>query len=105
MLLQGNTYELPIQIKDPNGNIITPDMITKGQFIVGDYEKFYPEEVEWDTNKKAFIVSLTEQETFDLQGTIEWQSRFVFTNGQIDGTQPRKENVYKSITKTLIGGV
>lgn len=104
MLLQGNTYELPIQIKDSSGNIITPDMITKAQFVIGKYEKFYGTDVTYDFLKKAFIIPLTEQETFDLKGTIEWQARFVFTTGQIDGTLPKKESVYNSITSTLIGG-
>lgn len=107
MILQGNTYRLPIQVKDSAGNIITPSMITKAQFVIGDYEKFYEDggEVGFDKESNAFIVPLTEEETFALRGKMMWQVRFVFLDGSIDGTIPRFEDVSRSITDTIIGGV
>lgn len=106
MLLQGNTYRLPIQIKDGSGNIITPSMITKGQFVIGDYEKFYGDggEVQFDRATQSFMVQLSEQETFDLRGKVMWQVRFVFLDGTVDGTPVQYEEVSRSITNTLIGG-
>ena len=106
MLLQGNTYELPIQIKDPKGNIVTAHNVTKVQFVFADYEKYYGEngEVTFDEERKAFIVPLTEDETFALSGNVKWQARFLFDNGKISGTKPRFENVLSSITQTRIGG-
>lgn len=105
MILQGSTYRLPIQVKDSSGKVITPDMITKAQFVVGDYEKFYPDVVDFDEDKKSFIFPLSEEETFALRGKVMWQVRFVFSNGAVDGTLPKVEDVSRSITTTILSEV
>jgi hypothetical protein len=107
MLLQGNTYRLPVKVRDRAGNIVTPAEITKAQFIFGEFEKFYTEggEVEFDRATQCFLVPFSEDETFKFRGNTNWQVRLVFRDGSIDGSAPQYEDVKGSITKTRIGGV
>lgn len=103
-ILQGNSFTLPIKVKDCSGKYITASEIAKGQFIIDELEKYYdPEnngEVFWNDEKQSFMVPLSEDETFNFKDkTISWQVRFRFTDGTIDGTRPKKENVYESITE------
>lgn len=107
MLLQGNTYNLPVRVKDPKGNIVTSYNVKLAQFVFGKFEKYYGQDgvVTFDEKKKAFIVPFSEEETFELGGNIKYQARFVFDNGKISGTKPRITNILSSITKTRIGGV
>ena len=101
-LLQGNTYEIPIQIKDSNGEIVTPNDVNRVQFIFGDLEKFYEDGgvVTFDNETNCFVIPLTEEETFAMSGNIKWQVRVLYITNQIDGTKPKTENIYESITTT-----
>ena len=104
IILQGNTYLLPIQVRDCNDNVITADKVTKGQFIFGKYEKFYGEEgkVQWSEQLQAFLFPLTEQETFELTGVIKYQARLLLNDGSVSGSVPENYYVYESITKNII---
>ena len=98
-LLQGNTYLLPIKIND-----IDISQVQKAQFIVGKVEKFYGNggSVTYDEDSQAFLVPLTEEETFGWGSFVKWQARILFTNGEVDGTRPMAEDVIESITKTTL---
>ena len=104
IILQGNTYLLPIQVGDCNDNVITADRVAKGQFIFGKYEKFYGEEgeVQWSDELQAFLFPLTEQETFELNGVIKYQARLLLNDGSVSGSVPENYYVYESITKSII---
>lgn len=104
IILQGNTYLLPIRVGDCNDNVITADRVTKGQFIFGKYEKFYGEEgeVQWSDELQAFLFPLTEQETFELNGVIKYQARLLLNDGSVSGSVPENYYVYESITKSII---
>lgn len=102
-LLQGNTYNLPIQIDQITNDTI--ENVVRGQFIFGKLTKFYGEEddvVTWDSERQCFIVPLTQEETFSLKGTVQWQVRIRFVGGQVDGTRPAIENIYSSITTEVL---
>lgn len=105
--LQGNTYQLPVQLADCSGDIISGSTVEKGQFIFGSITKYFKEdgsgEVSWDEEQKSFIMPLTETETFAMKKTIKWQVRLQFLDGTIDGTLPKEEYVFDSITQTHLG--
>lgn len=104
--LQGSSYELPIAIEDCNGVVVSPDVVERASFSVGDVTKDYDGSEEsvvsfnWETGE--WILPLTEEETFRLDDSagVEWQARFLFKNGKTDGTLPVREYVYRSINKT-----
>ena len=105
MLLQGSTYKLPIQIKDPNGNIVDKSIVKKAVFTIGDIEKVYGDNGEVDFKNGKWIIPLTEQETFTMKNSIKWQARFLFTDGSIKGVEPKYDNVKESINKTILSEV
>lgn len=106
-ILQGSSYRLPIKIRDCSGNLVSDNVVVKGSFTFGTITKAYGEgssEVVYDGEKGAFIVALSEEETKRLQGTVQWQARFLFMNGEVGGTQPVSEYIYDSIDKTDLSG-
>ena len=104
-MLQGSTYKLPITILDKEKNVVIDDtIVSKAVFTIGDIEKKYglDGDVTFDKEKNAWIIPLSEQETFSLKGNIKWQARFLFTNGEVDGIEPKFDNVIESINKTIL---
>ena len=111
--LQGSGYKLEIPITDSEGKVaVTADMVTEGSFtfasdnikIVKRYFKDGSGEVKFDTDKGAWIVPLTESETFAFKKIVEWQARFMFADGLPDGTIPKREYLYDSIDRTEFSG-
>ena len=105
-LLQGNTYELPIKVKTCSGNVVTADDVSKVQFVFGNLEKFYGENetdgVTFDAERECFVVPLTEDETFAMGGTIQYQVRVQYNTGAIDGSCVKRADVKSSITTTRL---
>lgn len=103
-LLQGSSYYLEFYIKDASGNPVTNETVLTATFTIGDITKT-GDEVSYNAELGAWIVFLSEEETFAFQDkNIEWQARFKFVGGLIDGTQPKSEYVYKSINKVKLSG-
>lgn len=106
MFLQGSSYNLPIQIIDAKGRIITNADVIEASFTIGNLTKNYKNdgtgEVDFDYVKNSWIIPLTQEETFNFKkGLVEWQARFLFSNGLVDGTRPKSENVFESINETI----
>lgn len=101
-LLQGNTYKLPVKIDEITNRTI--DNIDRGQFIFDNIVKYYGDDgdVIWDAEKECFIVPLTQEDTFSLDRNVSWQVRIKYENGDVDGTKPKIENVYNSITEEVL---
>ena len=109
-LLQGNTYLLPIRIEDGEGDIVRDEQVERGEFVGGEITKFYgvDGEVVWSEEQQAFIMPLTEQETFGFKkGAIKYQGRVYLKDGSVSGSVPTSEYVYESIGTTILsdGGV
>lgn len=103
-LLQGNTYLKPVQVLDSNGNVIKANRVVKGEFVFGDLYKYYGDggEVVWNNEANAFIVPLTEEDTFSLEGAVECQARLVLDDGSVSGSVPEGHYVYTSKSKTRL---
>lgn len=108
MLLQGSAYKLELHLTDADGLVVTDARVEKGSFTFGDITKLYNKdgtgEVKFDSEINAWIIPLSESETFKLNEYVEWQARLLFDDGLIDGTQTRYENVGQSIDKTVLSG-
>ena len=103
-ILQGNTYLLPVQVKDCDGAVIHVDQVEKGEFTFGTLVKFYGDngDVSWDEELQSFIVPLTEEETFAFKGVVVYQGRLLLKNGSVSGSVPTNEYIYESIGKTIL---
>lgn len=102
--LQGNTYLKPVQVLDGDGNVIKANRVVKGEFVFGDLYKYYGDggEVIWSSEANAFIVPLTEEDTFSLEGVVECQARLVLDDGSVSGSVPEGHYVYTSKSKTRL---
>jgi hypothetical protein len=99
-MLQGNTYQVPVQVTDCRGEVMVPSMVERGQFVFGSLEKFYGGggEVWWNDELQAFMIPLAEEETFGLKGAVKYQARLLLKDGSISGTIPQSEYIRESIT-------
>ena len=98
-LIQGSTYILDLDLTE-NGQPLNIDEIEKVQVILGTIEKSYPENITYEGNK--FIISLSQEDTFALQGTIKQQVRVKYKDGQVKSTLPTSAYVYDSITEKVL---
>lgn len=105
-ILQGSSYEMPVVIRDSAGNVIDDTVVAKGSFTFGDLKKTYGDggDVYFNPESGAWIIPLSEEETFSLKETVKWQARFLFFDGTVDGTVPKSEYVYDSINFDILGG-
>lgn len=105
-ILQGSSYKLPIVIEDVNGEAIDESLIERAVFTFGEIKKEFGDggEVYYDWDLGAWIMPLSEEETFALQRSVMWQARFLFKSGKVDGTVPKEEYVYESINHDILGG-
>lgn len=100
-LLQGSSYYLPIKITDHEGKVVTGEIVQKNTFTIGNITK----EGVYNGETHMWEVELTEDETFGLNNkAVEWQARFLFNDGTIDGTRPKLAYVYESINKEKLSG-
>lgn len=103
-MLQGNTYLMPIRICDADGGVVKGEQVEKGEFVFGDLVKFFggDGEVVWDESREAFILPLSEEETFAFKGVVEYQGRVLLKDGSVCGSVPKSEDVYTSIGRTIL---
>lgn len=99
--VQGNTYELPVKLSYKEG-VIDGQMVSEAEFTFGAIRKMYPDEVTYDAERQAFIVPLSQCETFLLQGNVKYQARVKFTDGAVKGTRIGCSKVYDSISKAVL---
>ncbi len=104
--LQGNTYLKPIQVLDDSGKVVKADKVVKGEFVIGEIYKYYGEggDVQWSMQEDAFIVPLTEEDTFSLKPdtTSEVQVRLLLDDGSVSGSLIEKHYVYRTKSTTRL---
>lgn len=56
MLLQGNSYNLPIRIKDKQGKAIGADIVEEASITIGEITKNYPQEVYFEITFTSLLL-------------------------------------------------
>lgn len=103
-LLQGSSYHLEFEITDIDGSTVTGDIVKEATFTLGNITK-NNEDIKFNVETNLWEVFLSEEETFSLNAQIvEWQARFLFVDGTIDGTETKKSYVYVSKNKVRLSG-
>lgn len=102
-LRKGNTYELEWQLTYADGTLINVDDVEVAQFILDDLSKEYPTDVAYDTDKQAFVINLTQEETykFETHG-ISVQARVKFNDGSVDATDKEEVNIKDVLTRKIL---
>lgn len=99
--MQGDTYELPVILKDQNG-LLDIALIAEVEFMFNGLRKLYPEQVSYDAKAGVFIVPFTQEETLSMNGKVKRQSRIVFVDGTVKGTDVYYEDVTESLSKVVL---
>lgn len=102
VIIQGNTYRYPIQLK-MGGKYITDKDVKKIEFSFGDIKKFYPsKDVTFDGS--CFIVSLLQNDTFSLptMKICKYQARVLFNDDSVKSTTPKEFAVVETESKEVL---
>lgn len=105
IIMQGDSYYLSFNIT-VNNEEIDLSTINSIQFVVGDLIKYYNNddtgEVTYNDETKTFLFPLSQQETFNITGTVESQIRIKFTDNTIVGKYLGSINIQESLTEVEI---
>ena len=101
---KGDTYNLSITIII-SGTVLGIDGVDSVEFMFDSIRKVYSDAsldgVTFDTDH--FIVPLTQEETFSLQGRIvNYQVRVKFDTGQVKGSAIKTTNLFDSLSKEVL---
>ena len=102
VIVQGNTYRLPIRVKI-NGNVITDKDVKIVEFTFGCSKKKYPQEVTFEDD--CFIVPMSQKDTLSLptKKPSRYQVRVMFKDDSVKGTDPKEFVVTPSESKEVLG--
>lgn len=100
ILKQGDTYSLPIKVK-LNNEILSDVNVEKVEFCFDNIiTKTYPDNVSFDTDH--FVLRLSQEETFSLQGSIRYQVRVMFADGSVKSSPIRYGYIIDSLSKEVL---
>lgn len=101
VIIQGNTYKLPVLLKI-GGKFITDKDVKKIEFMFDDIQKVYPKDVTFDGS--YFIVPLSQEDTFSLptKRIPKYQARVLFNDNTVKGTNPAEFTVVQSESKEVL---
>lgn len=86
---QGNQFYLKFRCKDKDGTVLTPELVDKVQFNIGNLTKEYSDDssdVVYIPSDQTFLVWLSEDETFDFDNFTNFDVRAYFKNNVILGS-------------------
>ena len=103
VLYAGNTYKLPIQLSKDQAPILSTD-VKAVEFSIGTIVKKYPEDVTYDQDSKAFIVSLTQEDTIALctKKQMFFQARILFNDDSVKCTARDTIEIMESVSKEVL---
>ena len=103
---QGDQYFIPLQVKDEEGNAITPDSCADCKFKIGDLpERSYGAGTLYAQESGGeytgyWLYPLTQADTLSLDGAVPVQGQVKFADGTVIGTPVVKLHVYASIIRS-----
>ena len=101
-MMTGDSYNLPIQIETSMGfaNMGTfEDM----EVMFGDVRKTISNgEIKYDDKKQAFLVPLSQKETFRQKSNVEIQIRVKFADGSVVGISAGEYSIEKATSKVVL---
>jgi hypothetical protein len=101
--MQGDQYKIPIELKYPDGDIITQAELKELEIFVGIFRKTLSDNtVVYEEEAKAFNVFLTQKETFMLSGDVKIQARLLFLSGDVNGINLGTINFEESTSKVVL---
>ena len=100
-LYQGNTYNLKIRVLSHDKKPLNINEIEKVEFTFGSLVKKYPNDG-IIFNEDFFIIPLSQEETFSLEGVVKYQVRVKFIDGTVTNTKPTNARISDSLSKEVL---
>lgn len=96
-MMQGDAYDFAITLKNENNNPITDSDADEVEITLGGIEKSAVySEGEW-------VISLSQKETFALNGIAGLQVRCLFHGGDVAGAKIGKVYILRSDSQEVLG--
>lgn len=103
LLMQGNTYNLPITLKldkealnSENVKVVEVTFDTGGHIV----RKTYPDEMTFENG--VFVMPLSQSDTLALQGKCRYQVRVLFHDGSVKSSEIEFGTVKNCISKVVL---
>ena len=99
-MYQGDQYPIPVYITE-QGTYLDLSEIKVVEITLHNITKKYPGEITYDSDSGAFIMPITQKESFSLptKKRLYAQSRIYYTNGTIFATEPVDFFMGESLSK------
>lgn len=101
-MMQGDQYRVPLQLT-LNGEIVTDEIVENVEVMLGNIRKTKEENVvTYDALQEAWLISLTQQDTFLLRGSIKVTVRCKFNSGDVIGVDLGMIDILHSASKVVL---
>lgn len=101
-MMTGDSYNLPIQI-ETNMGFANMGTFEDMEVMFGDVRKTISKgEIKYDNEKQAFLIPLSQQETFRQKRNIEIQIRCKFPDGSVIGVSAGNYDIEKATSKVVL---
>lgn len=99
-MFQGDQYPVPVYITD-KGTYLDLDNVVKVEITLHNITKLYPDEVVYDNETGAFLMPISQAESFSLptKKRLYAQSRIVYNDGTIYATDRLDFFIGESLSK------
>lgn len=103
-MMQGDAYDLPIEIVVVDGPAVTPEDVKDVEIVIGSLRKtFVAGEVKFDRTTNEWLFPLSQEETFKFLPTkIRGQVRLHWKTGEIEGYKLDTIDVDESTSKEVL---
>lgn len=102
-MMQGDSYRLPIELKNADGTFVTGEEVKDLEVFVGTTRKMLSkDEIEFEPLENVFYVSLSQKETFMMRGDVSVQARILFLSGDVVGIDLGKLNFAQATSKVVM---
>lgn len=100
-IYQGDAGYIILQIT-VGENPMDMEGVERIEFTIGNLSKSWPMDVEYHEDEQKFYFPVTQEETFDMDGWVEYQARIKYSINQVTGTPTNRMNVNDSLSKNII---
>ena len=101
-MVQGDTYWLPFVIRQGD-TLITPDLVDNVELTIGSVSRFYPNSVEYNTDRWQFPLTQKQSLSFP-RGRLPVQVRVLFKDGSVVGGKGEPVDVHGHISRYFFEG-
>lgn len=101
-IMQGDAYDLGIEIRDEDRNVVTPDDIADVEIVIGYLTRTYAKG-ELKFGEDVWLFPLTQEESFKLMASRpKAQIRVKWKTGEVDGVKLDLGSVDESYSREVL---